>query len=119
MANNTQTIADNLPLLAGAAATPTLQMIALIALSAGAVVDSPYLLANGANILAQLGLDQAEQMGVRGLLAFALWSVWKVLIESHKAQIKRLTDQNAELLAELRRLQKKEEKRHDNDETRS
>ena len=74
--------------------------LALIALSVGLVADSPYLLANGANILAEMGLSELEQFSVRGLLVAALCFVFKLLLSHHKDAMRRKDQENKQLRAE-------------------
>lgn len=98
-----EAIHNTIPLLSVAAPTippPMLPLIAFLALSAGAVADSPFLLANGQSILSQIGLGEIEQMGVRTLLAIALCYVFKLLLSYHKDAVRRLDDEKRQLRQE-------------------
>lgn len=109
MANNTQTIADNLPALAsglGHIQPPMLAAVALVALSVGFVADSPYLLASGSNLLAEMGMTDIEQVGVRGILVGALCYVFKLLLSYHRDSLKWRDDRITQLEKELAEAQR-------------
>ncbi len=83
-----------------------LAAISLVALSIGFVADSPYILASGSNLLAEMGMSDIEQVGVRGILAGALCYVFKLLLSYHRDSLKWRDDRIAKLEKDLTEAQK-------------
>lgn len=103
MSTNTQTIADNLPAIAGGISQlppPMCPIFAFVSLSVGLVADAPYLIASGDNLLAEMGLSEFEQFSVRGLLVAALCFVFKLLLSYHRDAMRRQDDEKKQLRQE-------------------